>query len=79
MSDLHLRINWALALAAAEAAREPTGPPADGPDTEEEHPVFLAAADHPARRARAGVWDPSARFTFPEFPGDDDPGPEDCA
>ncbi len=77
MSNLHLRINWALVPPDAESSPERTGAAVEGPEAVEEHPVFLAAG-HPVHRSR-GAWDPSTRSAFPDRFGDDDPGPEECA
>ena len=76
MSDLHLRISWALAAEATDAAAGPLGPSADDPDR---RPVFVTAVEGPAgrmhptsRRASTTVADLTVfRPVGPEF--------DDCA
>jgi len=75
MSDLHLRISWALASEPAGA----TPPAVVGPDVTAGHPVFQAARGHRSPRIRSAPTGPSARFDFPELLDGDDAGPDECA
>ena len=79
MSDLHLRISWALASGTTSATPGSAELSAEGSDTLDTHPVFVAAVERLVRRTPTTPRPPSAAIrVLPVIPPID-PGFDDCA